>query len=94
MIRHFEIRSPRADFTGKIADHQFVDGVARCSFDDTRHENGAVISDTVNGVDPGRSLLLFAQRRADYTAIETDEHGAPLAPGASTKSPAKRGKAA
>ncbi|MEU3162903.1 hypothetical protein [Streptosporangium sp. NPDC006930] len=75
-MRYFEIRSPRADFTGKVGAVAFADGVARVSFDDTRTD-GECLADE-NGVQVGRSAVLFAQRRPGYTVTETDELGRPL----------------
>jgi hypothetical protein len=76
MIRYFEIRSPRADFTGKVGAISFADGVARVSFDDTRTD-GVCLADE-HAVQVGRSAVLFAQRRPGYTVTETDAAGQPL----------------
>lgn len=75
-IRYFEIRSPRADFTGKIGAVAFADGVARVSFDDTR-ENGECLVDE-HSVQVGRSAVLFAQRRTGYVVTEVDAAGQPI----------------
>lgn len=75
-IRYFEIRSPRADFTGKVGAVAFADGVARVSFDDGR-EDGRCLADEPS-VQVGRSAVLFAQRRPGYVVIETDIAGKPL----------------
>ncbi|WP_113699178.1 hypothetical protein [Nonomuraea lactucae] len=75
-IRYFEIRAPRADFTGRVGAVSFADGVARVSFDDTRTD-GMCMADE-HAVQVGRSALLFAQRRPGYTVIETDAAGQPL----------------
>ena len=76
-IRYFEIRAPRADFTGRVGGISFADGVARVSFDDTREDDGECLADE-HGVQVGRSAVLFAQRRTGYTVVETDASGKPL----------------
>jgi hypothetical protein len=76
-MRYFEIRAPRADFTGRIGGLSFADGVARVQFDDERDKNGLAVSEEL-AVNPGRSLVLFAQRRPGYRVIELDERGKPL----------------
>lgn len=76
-MRYFEIRSPRADFTGKVGSVSFADGVARVQFDDTRDENGLSVAEE-HQVSPGRSAVLFAQRRPGYTVVELGEDGKPL----------------
>lgn len=68
-IRYFEIRSPRADFTGKIGGVSFADGVAHVSFDDERVDGKAVGDE--HRVQVGRSAVLFAQRRG-YTVTEVE----------------------
>lgn len=75
-MRYFEIRAPRADFTGRVGAVSFADGVARVSFDDTRTD-GVCMADE-HAVQTGRSAVLFAQRRPGYTVVETDELGRPL----------------
>lgn len=95
-VRYFDIRAPRPDFTEKIGNIQFVDSVARVSFDDTRDENGQCLADE-HSVQLGRSAIRFAQRNEGrgYLLIETDEHGKPLNPvGEPAKKPTRSGKAA
>lgn len=75
--RYFEIRAPRADFTGHIGTIAFADGVARVSFDDTRDESGQVLADQ-HRVQTGRSAVLFARRRTGYTVTEVDAAGNPV----------------
>lgn len=87
-IRYFEIRSPRADFTGKIGAVAFADGVARVSFDDTRE--GGVCPADEHAVQVGRSAVLFARRRPSYVVVETDVAGQPL-PEADEGKPKRRG---
>jgi hypothetical protein len=76
-MRYFEIRSPQADFTGKIGPVSFADGRAQVQFDDTRDERGMSVADELQ-VSPGRSLVAFARRREGYVVIELDERGQPL----------------
>lgn len=76
-MKYFEVRTPRADFTGKIGGLSFADGVARVQFDDTRDDEGLAVSEE-HQVNPGRSLVLFAQRRAGYVVVELGEDGKPL----------------
>lgn len=76
-IRYFTIRSPRADFTGKIGAVSFADGAARVSFDDTRDGDMVCVADE-HAVQVGRSAVLFARRRPGYTVAETDAAGQPL----------------
>ncbi|MFI7532584.1 hypothetical protein [Streptosporangium sp. NPDC049376] len=75
-IRYFLIYSPTADFTGRVGAVSFADGVARVSFDDTR-ENGQCMADE-DGVQVGRSMVLFARRRPGYRVVEVDASGQPL----------------
>lgn len=77
-MKFFEIRAPRADFTGRIGGLSFADGTARVQFDDTRDENGLSVTEE-HHVNPGRSLVLFAQRRRGYTVTELNERGKPIA---------------
>ncbi|GAA2327501.1 hypothetical protein [Dactylosporangium salmoneum] len=74
---YFEIRTPKADFTGRIGPVAFADGVARVQFDDTRDHNGVSLADE-HQISPGRSIVLFAQRRRGYTVTELDANGKPL----------------
>lgn len=76
-MRYFEIRSPRADFTGRVGGVSFADGVARVSFDDERDDDGMSVRDE-HGAQVGRAAVLFAQRRRGYTATEVDAAGEPL----------------
>lgn len=86
--RYFEIRTPQADFTGKIGGVAFADGKTRVQFDDTRTESpgkdkhgkvlsGRVVSDEA-GVSPGRSIVMFAKRKPGYIVTELDANGSPL----------------
>lgn len=75
--RYFEIKSPRADFTGRVGAVSFADGVARVSFDDTRDDDGRVVSDE-HQVSVGRSAVMFAKRRKGYVVTEVDAAGKPL----------------
>ncbi|GHH67588.1 hypothetical protein GCM10017673_14840 [Streptosporangium violaceochromogenes] len=77
-IRYFEIRSPRADFTGVVGAVAFADGRARVSFDDERDGAGGRCLADEPSVQVGRSAVLFAQRRPGYVVIETDVAGQPL----------------
>jgi hypothetical protein len=76
-IRFFEIRAPRADFTGRIGGVSFADGVAKVSFDDERDDNGVTTADE-HRVQVGRSAVLFAQRRPGYSVTEVDAAGKPI----------------
>lgn len=74
-MRYFEIRAPRADFTGLLGTTAFANGVARVAFDDTRDDDGRLLTDDVP---PGRSAVQFARRRRGYTVTEIDAGGNPL----------------
>lgn len=76
-MRYFEVRTPRADFTGRLGPVSFADGTARVQFDDTREGDGRVLSDE-HQVSPGRSLVAFARRRSGYVVTELDAQGVPL----------------
>lgn len=75
--RYFEIRAPRRDFTGRVGPISFADGVSRVQFDDTRDEDGVVVSDE-HHVSPGRAMVMFAKRRLGYTVTELGADGKPL----------------
>jgi hypothetical protein len=91
--RYFEIRAPRADFTGKIGPVSFADGKARVQFDDTRDDNGMSTADE-HQISPGRSMVLFARRKLGYTVIELDEHGKPVGEVADVDKPAPPARSA
>lgn len=86
-IRYFEIRTPQRDFTGRIGPVSFADGVARVQFDNARDERGVAVAEEL-AVSPGRSLVLFAQRRRGYTVTELDADGKPLTAGDEDQAPA------
>jgi hypothetical protein len=92
-IHYFEIRSPRADFTGKVGPISFADGRARVQFDDTRDANGMSTADE-HQISPGRSAVLFARRKLGYTVIELDEHGKPLEEVGDVDKPSPPGRSA
>lgn len=70
MIRHFEIRTPRADYDGTIAGARFLDGRTRVKYDDD--------PDMVGHETASHSLVLYARRKAGYTVTELDAQGQPL----------------
>lgn len=84
-MHYFEIRAPRADFTGRIGGLSFADGIARVQFDDERDDRGLAVSEE-HQVNPGRSLVLFAQRRKGYTVVELGADGKPLSDGETAES--------
>lgn len=80
MIRYFEVRTPRADFNGQIAGATFRDGRTRVSFDDDPDADtgpGTTIGE--NAIQPGRAIVLYAQRKEGYAVVELDSlNGQPL----------------
>jgi hypothetical protein len=76
-MRYFEVHAPRNDFTGRVGGVSFADGVARVQFGDLRDDRGVAVAEE-HQVSPGRSLVLFAQRRPGYSVTELDANGRPV----------------